>query len=128
MPTKILVVDDERAIADSLAEILQYAGYQALSAYSGEQALVKAEQAAPAILLSDVLMPGMNGFELALEIKRRFPSCRLLLFSGQTATAQLAQRFIDQFTGLGYRFELLPKPIHPAVLLETVESCLLSTA
>jgi CheY-like chemotaxis protein len=62
-------------------------------------------------------MPGMNGFELAMEVKRSCPGCRLVLFSGQAATAQLAQQFIDVFANRGYHFELLPKPIHPDTLL-----------
>lgn len=110
MHVTILIADDERSIVDSLAEIMESAGYQVLSAYSGTDAIVKARQHCPAVLLSDVLMPGMNGFELALKIKEICPNSRLLLFSGQAATAQLAQKFSRTFTRLGYRFELLPKP------------------
>jgi CheY-like chemotaxis protein len=121
---KILIVDDERAIVDSLYEIIQSAGYDVSRAYSGEQAIAAATNLCPNILLSDVLMPGMNGFEVALEIKKACPSCRLLLFSGQAATAELAQRFGPAFTSKGYRFELLPKPYHPAALLKKLEDSL----
>src|SRR4029077_12455640 len=114
---RILVVDDERAIVESLAEIIGYAGYEVATACSGQEAIAKAAKACPMILLTDVLMPAMNGFELALQIKQICPNCRLLLFSGQAATAQLAQTFGPTFTRLGYRFELLPKPFHPAALL-----------
>lgn len=124
MAVRILVVDDERAIADSLREIIESAGYEVRAAYSGEQAIAVVKEFCPAILLTDVLMPERNGFEIALEIKKSCPECRLLLFSGQAATAELAQRFGPTFTSRGYRFELLPKPLHPAALLTKLEDSL----
>ena len=124
MSITILVVDDERAIVDSLSEILQAEGYEILAACSGSEAIAKASQHCPNLLLSDVLMPGMNGFELALQVKKMCPTCRILLFSGQAATAQIAQSFSQTFSRLGYRFELLPKPLHPAALLAKLEESL----
>jgi CheY-like chemotaxis protein len=124
MPAKILVVDDEHAIADSVQEILSSAGYSATCSYSGFEAIGQARQFCPDILLCDVLMPGLNGFEAALEIKKVCPACRLLLFSGQAATAELAQRFVDVFRARGFRFELLPKPLHPEALLSRIEDSL----
>ena len=128
MAIKILIVDDEHSIVDSLSDIIGSAGYDVLSAYSGEEALAKASQFCPEILLSDVLMPKMHGFELALEIKKICPDCHLLFFSGQAATAQLAQSFVQTFTRLGYRFELLPKPIHPETLLNKLQESLTRAA
>jgi CheY-like chemotaxis protein len=125
---KILVVDDERPIVDSLKEIIADAGYEVLCAYSGEEAVSKIHASCPNLLLSDVLMPQMNGFELALQVKRTCPDCRLLLFSGQAATAQLAQNYVQSFTRLGYRFDLLPKPIHPEVLLKKLQDALTHAA
>ena len=128
MAIKILIVDDERAIADSVAEIVATVGYEALAAYSGADALAKASEFCPDILLTDVLMPGKNGFDLALEVKEMCPDSRLLLFSGQASTAQLASDYGPRFTRRGYRFELLPKPLHPATLLKKLEETLLSAA
>jgi CheY-like chemotaxis protein len=122
---KILIVDDEHAIVDSLREIIEAAGYEVLTASAGEEAIRVATSFCPNLLLSDVLMPGMNGFEVALKIKQLCPDCRLLLFSGQAATAELAQRFGPTFTSRGYRFELLPKPFHPTALLKKVEEALI---
>jgi CheY-like chemotaxis protein len=124
MAISILVVDDERAIVDSLREIIESAGYNVHATCSGKEALAATSDFCPKILLTDVLMPEMNGFELALEIKKRCPDCRLLLFSGQAATAELAQRFGPTFTTQGYRFELLPKPFHPTALLRKLEQSL----
>jgi len=125
---KILVVDDEPAIAESLSEILQAAGYEVATSASGEDAVRLAERFSPEVLLSDVLMPGMNGFELALRIKAMLPDCRLLLFSGQASTAQLAREESERFTRMGYRFELLPKPLHPDALLKVLEESLTRAA
>ena len=128
MAIKILVVDDERPIAVSLVEIINAAGYDAVVAYSAVEALARASEFCPNILLTDVLMPGKNGFELALEIKQLCPDSRLLLFSGQASTAQLASAYGPTFTSRGYRFELLPKPLHPASLLKKLEEALMRAA
>jgi CheY-like chemotaxis protein len=125
---KILIVDDEPAIAESLSEILQAAGYEVATAASGEEAVRRAKGFSPDILLSDVLMPAMNGFELALHIKAMLPDCRLLLFSGQASTAQLAREQSERFTRMGYRFELLPKPLHPDALLNVLEESMTRAA
>ena len=125
MAIKILVVDDEHAISDTLSEILRTAGYEVATAYNGTQALAQASQCCPSLLLTDVLMPQTNGFEVALEIKRKCPECRLLLFSGQASTAQLASTYVQTFTNRGYRFELLPKPLHPDSLLKRLEESLM---
>jgi CheY-like chemotaxis protein len=128
MPIRILVVDDERNIVDSLSEILEGAGYQVARAYSADEALASTAVSCPNVLLSDVLMPGMTGFDLALRVKQACPSCRLLLFSGQAATAELASKYIQKFTSQGYRFELLPKPTHPTVLLKRLEDAMTHVA
>jgi len=128
MQIKILVVDDEPAIVESLTEILEAAGYDVATAASGEEALRRAEQFSPEILLTDVLMPAMNGFELSLRVKQILPECRLLLFSGQASTAQLAKEASGTFTRMGYRFELLPKPLHPDALLKVLEESLMRAA
>lgn len=128
MQIRILIVDDEPAIAESLSEILRAAGYEVAMATSGEDAVRDAEKFSPEILLTDVLMPAMNGFELALRVKEMLPNCRLLLFSGQASTAQLAKEESERFTRMGYRFELLPKPLHPDALLKVLEESLTRAA
>jgi CheY-like chemotaxis protein len=58
-------------------------------------------------------MPDMNGIELAVRVQRECPGTRVVLFSGQAATADLVQ----QARAAGLQFELLPKPLHPEQLL-----------
>jgi CheY-like chemotaxis protein len=109
----VLVVDDESAIADTLAEILRRTGYTAMPAYDAEEALETALLVPPELLITDVVLPGMSGIELAIKIRRIFPDCRILLFSGQAATADL----LASANRTGHTFELLSKPVHPSDLL-----------
>jgi CheY-like chemotaxis protein len=109
----VLVVDDERLIADTLAAILTEHGFVAFKAYGGEEAVRMAEALRPEIVLSDVLMPKMSGVEMAIHIKQSLPSTRIVLLSGQAATAELMR----QAAAEGHNFELLAKPIHPEELV-----------
>lgn len=119
----ILVVDDEQRIADTLALILRGNGYETAVAYDGDSALAQSSRIQPDLLLTDVVMPGMNGIELALAMSERFPECKVLLFSGQAATAELLERARTQ----GCDFPLLSKPVHPEDLLRKVAEILNSS-
>ena len=116
MTKRVFVVDDERIIADSLATILNHSGYQASAFYDAESALLACELGKPDCIITDVVMPGMSGVDLAVEIKDRFPACRVLLFSGQAATADL----LATVRGRGLDFDVLPKPVHPRDLLAKI--------
>ncbi len=113
-PLRIFVVDDEDVIASSLAMILRYqGGFQARSFTSPFEALQSAQVDAPDLLISDVLMPELSGIELAIQLSDCCPDCKVLLFSGKAAGAQL----LESARKMGYRFELLLKPVHPADLM-----------
>ena len=113
----ILVVDDERVIAETLALILSSEGYGAEAAYGGASALEICRQRLPDLVVTDVVMPGMNGVDLAVAIRRQFPDCNILLFSGQAQTPLILQ----DAKRLGYDFELLAKPVHPEEFLGKVK-------
>ena len=89
---KVLVADDERVIADTLSIILNQAGFEATAVYSGEKAVETAKTLKPDMLISDVIMTDMNGIDAAIKIRGMLPSCKILLFSGQAATADLLER------------------------------------
>jgi len=112
----ILVVDDESVIADTVAEILSRSGYAAMTAYDGEEALETALVTPPEMLITDVILPGINGIELAVTIRRIFPDCKILLFSGQAAAADL----LVPARQSGHHFHMLSKPVHPNELLAHV--------
>ncbi|HKN22093.1 MAG TPA: response regulator [Terracidiphilus sp.] len=116
----VLVVDDESVIAETVAAILSQSGYAVTTAYDGPEALEIALLSPPELLITDVSLPGMTGIELAITIRRIFPDCKVLLFSGHAATAGLlagAER-------AGHSFTLLSKPVHPKDLLSWVSQSL----
>jgi CheY-like chemotaxis protein len=106
---KVLVADDERVIADTLAIILNQSGFEATAVYSGEKAVETAKVLRPDMLISDVIMTDLNGIDAAIKIRTLLPECKILLFSGQAATADLLDRARVQ----GHEFEILAKPVHP---------------
>ena len=110
---KVLIADDEKVIADTLAQILNQHGYDASAVYTGSSAVELATILRPELLISDVIMPDMNGIEAAIKIRALLPSCKILLFSGQASTADLLENARKD----GHEFEILAKPVHPQDLL-----------
>jgi|ERR1017187_759124 CheY-like chemotaxis protein len=78
----LLIVDDEPSIRYSLSCVLTEIGYQVRSAEDGISALLEIGSDAPEILLSDLHMPGMSGFELLSEVRQRFPAIQTIAMSG----------------------------------------------
>jgi CheY-like chemotaxis protein len=117
-PQRVLVVDDEALIADTIVMILNRNGFRAEAVYSGTQAIEAARRIAPELILSDVLMPQVDGVAAAIAIREFLPDTRIVLFSGQAATVEILARARAQ----GHDFELLPKPIHPTVLIERLRA------
>ena len=114
---RIFVVDDEQVISSTLAMILQRNGFDAVSFTEPLQVLKAADQQPPDLLISDVVMPELSGIDLAVQMQASHPSCRVLLFSGQAATANL----LDIARGNGHNFEVLSKPIHPTEFLQKIK-------
>ena len=121
---KVLVVDDVRIIADTLALILTQSGFESSVAYSGEDALQSAFETKPDILITDVLMGKLSGIDLAKFFHDRLPECRVILFSGQIATEGLLQSAKVE----GYEFEALPKPVSPRLFLDLLSEAPLKPA
>jgi two-component system OmpR family response regulator len=110
---KILVVDDERAIAATLAQILGSRGYETATAFSGEEAILKAHSFQPDCIVSDVTMGAMNGIDAATEILRALPYCKVLFISGDAGYGNL----LENARAKGIVFHVLLKPVPPAELL-----------
>lgn len=110
---RILVVDDEPLIADTIADILTGGGFEATASYCGRSALEQARRSCPDAVVSDVIMPQLNGIDMAISIKKTCPKTRILLLSGQRSTADLVEAARKE----GHHFELLFKPLRPDILL-----------
>jgi CheY-like chemotaxis protein len=111
---RILVVDDERLLADTTAAILRRGGFRTKTAYDGFGALEIAASFHPDYLLTDIMMPGMNGVELAIAMTKMHPTTKILLFSGQAGISEILQKSKAE----GFEFPLLAKPVHPTKLIE----------
>ncbi|HEY9126182.1 MAG TPA: response regulator [Acidobacteriaceae bacterium] len=114
---RIFVVDDESVIAMTLAMILGRSGFDAVSFTAPLEALEAAQARPPDLLISDVVMPKLSGIDLAIRVQQAAPDCKVLLFSGQAATANL----LEEARQRGHDFELLSKPIHPSEFLQKVK-------
>lgn len=117
---KILVVEDEPSVADTLGIILSTRGYQTPVAYSAEKAIEVIANWSPDLAIVDVMLPGMNGIDFSIIVKSNYPNCHILLFSGQPSTAALFEEAIQK----GHCFEILAKPLHPDDILARIESLL----
>jgi len=114
--TRVFVVDDEANIASTLATILRIHGFDAQHFTEPHAAMKAARLVCPDLLISDVVMPLLSGFELAIQMRECCPECRILLFSGQAANSGMLQVAQDN----GHDFEVLLKPVHPSVLLDKI--------
>jgi len=115
---KVFVVDDERAIAFTLATILQQSGFAAAAFTNPVEALRAAQTEPPDLVISDVVMPELSGLDLALQLHAICPNCKIILFSAQTATASLLNAVREN----DHHFDFLMKPAHPTDLLRAIRN------
>jgi CheY-like chemotaxis protein len=111
---KLLVVDDEPAIRTSLSLILSEIGYGVRSADDGLSALFEIELEIPDIILSDLNMPCMSGFQLLSEIRRSFPSVRTIAMSGafcgdEVPSGVVADAFYAKGSGIGALLKIVER-------------------
>jgi len=114
----VFVVDDESVITTTLGLILRQHGFDAHSFDLPMEALSASRHMAPDLLITDVVMPLLSGIELAVQLREHCPDCKVLLFSGQPATADL----LEMARAKGHNFEALAKPVHPVELLEKIRT------
>jgi CheY-like chemotaxis protein len=117
---EILVAEDDAAVREHLVDVLTSLGYRVQACSTAEEALrqIRSAVKAPALLLSDVVMPGMSGIELARALRKEASDTRLVLMSGYAA--ELAGDRDPDTVGL----QLLPKPIEPATLARRIREVL----
>jgi PAS domain S-box-containing protein len=122
---KILVAEDDPSSLEFLTNLLCYSGYAVIEAVSGEQALDKMKSGKPDLLISDILMPGMDGFELAQKIRTDPALSQIpILFYSATYNEKQAT-WLAEACGVTQQ---LSKPADPEVILHAVEKALRAPA
>lgn len=112
--TNVLIIDDDRMVADTLAEILRLHGFYPAAVYSGEEAVAYVERFQPDIVLSDIRMHRLDGIEAARTIRQLHPECRVILFTASTVNSK-TKHAIER-SG----FEFLQRPLHPQSVLSAL--------
>jgi DNA-binding response OmpR family regulator len=117
---RVLVVDDDELICDLVSETLSFEGYAVASAYSGEQALRTLETSRPDLILLDIMMSGIDGFEVCRRVLSN-PSTQDIPIIFLTAKGQ----FEDELHGYEEgAFDYITKPFHPLSLAPTIRETL----
>lgn len=118
---RVLVVDDDHLVADTLALIFVTSGFDARATYSAEEALEYARDFFPDLLLCDVSMPGKDGLALVCDITRELPSCRIIVLTGFYSNLNSVR---EQSNKLSRPMGILTKPCQPSDLLREATTIL----
>ncbi|HXB62956.1 MAG TPA: response regulator [Acidobacteriaceae bacterium] len=118
---RVLIVDDEPLVADTLGLIFSHRGFECKVAYSGEEALAQAHSFAPSLILLDIHMPGMSGLDVARALAVSKPECRMLIMTGYYSKLQEARELSSL---LQHPLEFATKPVQPEILLDQACSML----
>jgi two-component system nitrogen regulation response regulator NtrX len=113
---RILVIDDEAAIRDSLKMVLEYEGYEVMQAATGEEGVKLVERESPDLVFLDIKMPGMDGMEVLQKLRHMVDNTPIVVFSGH-ATINAAV----EATRLG-AFDFIEKPLDTNRLMVTVRN------
>ena len=115
---RVLVVDDDEDVRDTLARALEDEGYGAASAATGPEALELVRREVPDVVLLDLKLPGMGGPEVLKEIRKRHPDLPVVIVTGYPDSDLMAEAM--RYSPL----LLLPKPVEPQQVLEAVSLAL----
>jgi CheY-like chemotaxis protein len=121
---RVLIVDDDRLVADTLTLIFERNGFAAKQAYSADEALESSRTFAPNLLLCDVTMPGRDGLSLVDDVTREMPACRILVLTGFYSNLKSIREHARK---LSRPMGVLTKPCQPSELLREA-AALLATA
>lgn len=118
MSPRILLVDDNEDFLDSTKDVIEDEGYEVITATSGEEAVRKAEAYTLDVVVMDIKMPGMNGVQAFIEMKKHRPDVNVIM-----CTAYIVESTIRQALSEGAR-AVLNKPFEMDLLLRTIEKVL----
>jgi two-component system, NtrC family, response regulator HydG len=115
---KILIVDDDEQILDMLGELLEEEGYTVAKALSGEAALGILDEGGYDLVISDVRMPGMDGFEVLKQVSARFSGVRVIMMTGYTEDYDISDVLL-----LG-AYDYITKPFDGSRVILSVQNAL----
>ncbi len=115
---KILIIEDERLLAESVGDLLEARGFATEAAYDGDSGLARAEQGGFDLLILDVMLPGLDGFQVARRLRASSCGTPILML---TAKSDLLDRVEGLNAGADY---YLPKPFDARELLACVNALL----
>ena len=118
MERKVLIVDDEERVVQSIAGVLEDEGFRVTTSRGGEEAIGVFQKEEPDVTLLDIWMPGMDGIEVLRRLKWMSPDCQVIMISGH-ATISTAMAAVK----LG-AFDFIEKPLSLDVLLMTIRRAL----
>ncbi|MEK7376396.1 MAG: response regulator [Candidatus Margulisiibacteriota bacterium] len=121
MAKKILIIDDEKDVVEILKAILEHEGYETIEANDGREGIVRTKVELPDLVITDINMPGMDGFKVTAEI-RKMPqtfAIPIIMLTSRNSEA-------DHFKGLSLNvYAYLDKPCDLDELREVVKKALL---
>lgn len=121
MKQRVLVIDDDQLVADTLNLIFRANGYESEAVYSAAEGLALARTFDPCLLLCDISMPDQTGLQLAEKVQTEMPGCKLLLLTAYASNVAKVEQHISQFK---QPLRLLTKPCRPEILLREVHELL----
>jgi CheY-like chemotaxis protein len=121
MKQRILVIDDDRLVADTLSLIYQANGFDSEARYSAAEGLARARTFSPSLVLCDVTMPEESGLSLAETMNREQPACKMLMITAYSSNAAKVEL---ESIRMKRDLRLLAKPCPPSELLRATHSLL----
>lgn len=120
---RVLVVEDEEGLKENLAELLQLEGFHVATAANGVMGLRAHLSFRPELVITDVVMPIMDGVEMVRQLRQRDPNLKALFISGFFGTRSIREELMDEIRRFGY--PMLAKPFRPSQLFALVRQALI---
>ncbi len=114
---QILLIDDDAAARFLVSDILQEQGYSVTTADNGKEGLLLLDQESPDLVITDIIMPDMDGIEVIMQLKRSYPDGKIIALSAGGSIS--SDKYLDLAKGLGAQ-KVLTKPVDHQVLIDTV--------
>jgi len=120
--SRILVIDDEPQMRDMLSQTLERAGHEVIEAINGQQGIEFFKKSPTELIITDLIMPGKDGMETIIELKREFPDVKIIAISGGSREMD-PRDYLLYVTQVGVARTLI-KPFEPNELLDIIKDIL----